>query len=187
MDHWRNLADWQAETERRVARATGNFRAGYNCAQSVALAFADAYSVPEPLMARIASSFGAGIGRMRETCGAACAIFMLAGLEVADADDTVQPDPDPRTFNPYPDVGVKKKDYQVVQRLASDFQSATGSLLCRQLLLSARPQSLSGPAPVSYSPEPEPRTEEYYRKRPCIRMIETAVRIYMNYLMQKYT
>ena len=187
MTYWQNVADWNAETEWRVARAVSNFKAGYNCSQSVALAFADAYGLSEPLMARISSSFGGGIGRMRETCGSACAIFLLAGLEVPDAQDSVQGDVELDTFNPYPDIEVKKKDYEVVQRLASDFRAETGSIICRELL-GLNKQRADGSLPeIAIVATPEPRTDEYYRKRPCVRMVETATRIYMNYLRQKYS
>ena len=159
------------------------FKQGYNCSQSVALAFASLYAIPEPLMARMSSSFGGGIGRMRETCGAACAMFMLAGLEVVDAADTaVEPAPD---CNPYPSQEVKKKDYEVVQRLASDFRSATGSIVCKELL-GLNKQRADGTIPeIQIIPTPEARTDDYYRRRPCIRMVETAVRIYCRYLKSK--
>ena len=65
----------------RVQQAIAYFRQGYNCSQSVAMAFADLYGIEPETMARLAASFGGGIGRMRQTCGAACGLFMLAGLE----------------------------------------------------------------------------------------------------------
>ena len=75
------ITDWKTETEHRVARATALFKEGHNCAQSVAMTFADLYGIDSQLMARLSASFGGGIGRMRETCGAACGMFLLAGLE----------------------------------------------------------------------------------------------------------
>lgn len=177
------VTDWESETEKRVEEAMETFRKGYNCAQAVGIAFADCYGVPTNLMARMASSFGGGIGRMRETCGAACGMFLLAGLEVSNAQDT--PDAQGADAVPYPDAEVKKKNYEVVQRLASDFRAETGSLLCRELLGLAPIGSTALPD-TSLSPVPEARTQAYYQKRPCIRMVETAVRIYMNYLKEKY-
>lgn len=178
--------NWEKETEYRVARGVDFFKQGYNCSQSVTLAFADLYGLSEPLMARISSSFGGGIGRMRETCGSACAMFMLAGLEVTNAEDSIQRDY-PISQNPYPDINVKKKDYEIVQRLASDFRSQTGSLLCKELL-GLMKQREDGTLPeIKIIATPEARTDEYYRKRPCIRMVETAIRIYMNYLKEKYS
>ena len=186
MTYWKDVVDWQAETERRVERAVACFKSGYNCAQSVAVAFADAYGMSESLMARVSASFGGGIGRMRETCGSACAIFLLAGLEVPDALDSPIDDVDTDSFNPYPDIQVKKKDYEVVQRLAGDFRNAAGSIICRELLgLNKRRADGSLPE-IAITATPEPRTDDYYRRRPCIRMVETAVRIYMKYIREKY-
>ena len=70
----------------RVAKAREFFLKGYNCSQSVFCAFSDMYSIPEDLSLKLSASFGGGIGRMRETCGAACGMFMLAGLESGQLD-----------------------------------------------------------------------------------------------------
>ena len=105
--------------EERVQKGISYFKQGYNCAQSVVLAFAEDYELEEAFAAHISGSFGGGIGRMRETCGTACGMFMLAGLEVK---------------GDYPDQELKKKNYEVVQRLAADFKAETGSLICKELL-----------------------------------------------------
>lgn len=178
------IQNWQIETEERVAKAVALFKQGYNCSQSVAMTFADLYDISEPMMARISASFGGGIGRMRETCGSACAMFMLAGLEVTNVDDKPEAI-DPAT-NPYPNQELKKKDYEVVQQLAADFRTQTGSIICKELL-GLNKQRADGTLPeIQITATPEARTDEYYRKRPCIRMVETAVRIYMQYLQKKY-
>ena len=154
-------------TEERVQKGVAYFKQGYNCAQSVVLAFADDYGLDETLAAHISSSFGGGIGRMRETCGAACGMFMLAGLEVK---------------GDYPDPELKKKNYEVVQQLADDFKAETGSLICKELL-GLNKQRADGSVPeIKIVATPEQRTDEYYKKRPCVRMVETAIRIYCNYL-----
>ena len=188
--------DWAAETERRVHIATDYFKQGYNCSQSVAMTFADLYGIPQPLMAHLSASFGGGIGRMRETCGSALGMFMLAGLEVTNVED--KPTPRPVTAGNqsdnemsdwqtgYPSQELKKKNYEVVQCLAADFRAQTGSIICKELL-GLNKKRADGTIPeVPIVATPEPRTNEYYRKRPCIRMVETATRIYMNYLHQKY-
>ncbi|MBQ7181261.1 MAG: C_GCAxxG_C_C family protein [Bacteroidaceae bacterium] len=187
MQYWIDVSDWRAETERRVERGVAYFKQGYNCAQSVVLAFADAYGLPQALAARLSSSFGGGIGRMRETCGTACGMFMLAGLEVADAQDAVMGDVDAATFNPYPDQEVKRKDYEVVQRLAADFRAQAGSITCRELLGLNRRRADGSLPEITIVATPEPRTDDYYRKRPCVRMVETAIRVYLRYLMEKYS
>ncbi len=156
--------NWNEETEKRVAKGVAYFKEGYNCSQSVALTFADWYDIPEGLMARISASFGGGIGRMRETCGTASGMFMLAGLEEASEEANKE---------------IKAKNYAVVQKLAADFKEATGgTMICRELL--------SGHIKnVNTNPTPDERTDEYYKKRPCVRMVELAVRIYMKYLQEK--
>lgn len=171
------------DEEAIVAKAVGLFKQGYNCSQSVTLAFCDMYGIAEPLMARLSGSFGGGIGRMRETCGAACGMFMLAGLEVQDVNDSLCPTS--YEENPYPSQALKKKNYEVVQRLASDFRAETGSIICKELL-GLNKQRADGTMPeIQIVATPEERTDEYYRKRPCVRMIETAVRIYCRYLKSK--
>ncbi|MDO4949883.1 MAG: C-GCAxxG-C-C family protein [Bacteroidales bacterium] len=177
------IDDWAAETENRVSQGIAYFKKGLNCAQSVALAFSDFYDIPDELMLRIAASFGGGIGRMRETCGAACGMFLLAGLEVTNPTDTATTDGDTPEQPIYPNAEVKKKNYEVVQQLAATFKQLTGSLLCKELL------GLSSPGasqPIPTPPTPEERTAAYYQKRPCAWMVETAIRTYMHYLQGKY-
>lgn len=156
--------DWGTETEHRVAMGIAYFKQGYNCSQAVTLAFADWYDVPKGLMARISASFGGGMGRMRETCGTASGMFMLAGLEEASEEANKE---------------VKARNYAVVQRLAADFKEQTGSLVCRELLSGYIKN-------VNTNPTPDERTDEYYKKRPCVRMVELAIRTYMHYLQEKY-
>lgn len=164
--------DWKEETERRVAMGIAFFKQGYNCSQSVALTFADVYNIPQGLMARMSASFGGGIGRMRETCGSACGMFLLAGLEVASEEANQE---------------IKKRNYEVVQRLAADFKAQTGSIICRELL-GLNKQRADGTIPeITICATPEARTDEYYRKRPCIRMVETAIRTYMRFLQENKT
>ena len=56
------------------------FLKGYNCAQSVMVAFCDVTGLEKDFAARMASSFGGGMGRMREVCGAVSGMLMVAGL-----------------------------------------------------------------------------------------------------------
>mgnify|MGYP000233831468 FL=1 len=125
--------------EERISRATELFKSGYNCSQSVVAAFADMYGFTEEQALRMAASFGGGIGRMRETCGAACGMFLLAGLEKGAIDGA--------------DREGKAANYALVQELAAEFKKRNGSLNCGELL------GLKKKAPVSS--EPEARTEQY--------------------------
>lgn len=65
--------------EDRAARALDYFHQGYNCSQSVFAAFADVCGLTEETALKLSSPLGAGIGRMREVCGAFCGMSMLAG------------------------------------------------------------------------------------------------------------
>ena len=176
------IIHWETETENRAEAAVAFFRQGYNCAQSVTLALADLYGLDAATLAQLSASFGGGIGRMRETCGAACGMFMMAGMEVQNPQDSPS---EPSCT--YPDAALKKANYQVVQHLAAEFRKRCGALLCRELLGLAKPLADGVVPAVAITATPEERTEAYYRRRPCTAMVETAVRIYMEYLQQKYS
>lgn len=147
------------EIELRVERAKALFKQGFNCSQAVCAACADIYGIDEQTALRIAASFGGGIGRMRQTCGAACGMFILAGLENGSATPG--------------DAEGKKQNYTLVQDLAAKFKQENSSLICAELL---------GIAPKPQEPTPEARTENYYQKRPCVEMVANAVRIYLEEL-----
>ncbi len=149
--------------EERIELAVENFKKGYNCSQSVVAAFADLYGLDTDLALRAAASFGGGIGRMRETCGAACGMFFLAGLETGTTDPT--------------DREGKGANYAVVQQLAARFREINGSIICGELL------GLRKTAPTPS--EPEARTAEYYRKRPCVKMVETAATLFAEFLTER--
>ncbi|MBE9487600.1 MAG: C_GCAxxG_C_C family protein [Bacteroidetes bacterium] len=147
--------------EERIEKAVSLFKEGYNCSQSVVLAYADMYGFTKDQSLRMASSFGAGIGRMRETCGAACGMFLLAGLETGSIDPK--------------DNTAKSNNYKVVQDMAAEFKLRNGSLICGDLL------GLNGKK-IVISSTAEERTPEYYKKRPCVKMVEEAARIFGEYL-----
>ena len=149
----------EQEIQSRVQRAQELFHQGFNCSQAVFAACADIYGIDEPVALRLAASFGGGIGRMRQTCGAACGMFLLAGLENGSSIPG--------------DAEGKKNNYTYVQHLASQFKDENGSLICAELL---------GIAPRPQEPTPEARTEAYYQKRPCADMVASAVKIYLESL-----
>lgn len=150
--------------EDRIQKAVALFKEGYNCSQSVVGAFADLYGFDQATAMRFAASFGGGIGRMRMTCGAACGMFMLVGLEKSAADGA--------------DRETKSANYKDVQHLAQLFQEENGSLICAELL------GLSKDATVT--PNAEARTESYYKKRPCSMMVETAARLFAEYYKEQH-
>lgn len=146
--------------EERVAKAVANFKQGYNCAQSVVAAFADIYGFTPEQAFKMAASFGGGIGRMRMTCGAACGLFMLAGLETGTVEGS--------------DRKGKSYNYEIVQDLAAKFKEINGSLICAELLGLNKEKNIS--------PYAEARMSEYYKKRPCVAMVETAARLFADFL-----
>ena len=141
----------------RADMARRNFLEGYNCSQSVVLAFTDVLEeqgIDARTMARLASPFGGGMGRMREVCGAVSGMLMVLGL-TEGYDDA-------KAF------AAKKELYQKVQELCGAYREENGSIVCRELLGLAK-----GPD----APVPEKRTDAYYRKRPCPELCACAARI----------
>ena len=133
------------------------FLQGYNCAQAVMVAFSDVTGLEPDFAAKMSSSFGGGMGRMREVCGAVSGMLMVAGLLYGY--DT-----------PGDDV-QKKAHYTLVQELAEQFRQQVGSIVCREIL--KNPPS---------DPNPSPRTAEYYKTRPCARMVLLAAQILDDYI-----
>lgn len=141
--------------EERVLRARKLFLKGYNCSQAVFCAYSDIYEIPNELALKISASFGGGIGRTRETCGAVCGMVMLAGLETGQTSEN--------------DDQQKQANYKQVQQLIETFKEENGSSICRELL------GLRKDAKIMSTPDA--RTAEYYKQRPCLRMVESAARI----------
>lgn len=147
------------DVEQRVARAEEFFNSGYNCCQSVVLAFADIIGLEATLAATISAPFGGGMGRLREVCGAVSGMTMVAGFlsPCPTADDSV----------------AKKANYALVQYFAEQFRVQNGAIVCRTLL---------GLDHAKDNPTPSPRTAEYYKKRPCGMLVGDAARIVAQYL-----
>ncbi len=138
------------------------FRAGYNCSQAVLLAFSDVTGLDEKAAAVLSSSFGGGMGRLREVCGAVSGAFMVAGILWGYSDPS--------------DHEAKKEHYALIQRIAQEFKKHNGSYICRELL--------ELPAGAS-DPEPEKRTEAYYHRRSCEDYVGIAARVMDELLSEK--
>lgn len=140
-------------------KAAELFLSGSNCAQAVMVAFCDVTGLAPEFAAKLSCSFGGGMGRLREVCGAVSGMLMVAGLlygyDVKD-DDT-----------------QKKDHYARVQELAGNFREEVGSIICREIL--KNPPS---------DPNPTPRTEEFYKQRPCVHMVTLAIRIMEQYIAE---
>lgn len=148
--------------EERALRAKEFFNKGYNCAQSVALAYADVTSLDEEMVAKITASFGGGMGRLREVCGAVSGMAFVASFL----------SPCPTADN----AEAKKANYALVQHFAEKFREKNGAIVCRTLLGLDRPKD---------EPTPSPRTAEYYKKRPCADLVYDAALIVGNYLANR--
>ena len=140
--------------QERSEQAREYFTSGYNCAQSVFLAYQDITGIDEVLAATISAPFGGGMGRLREVCGAVSGMTMVAGF--------IAPNSQPN------DNENKKNCYATVQALAEEFRAENGSIVCRELL---------GLALQKDDPTPSPRTGEYYKRRPCAEYVAIAARI----------
>lgn len=148
--------------EQRVEKARSLFNSGYNCAQSVLLAYNDIVGMDDDAAAVIASSFGGGMGRLREVCGTVSGMSMLASLISPAADPT--------------DKAARTANYALVQNFAGQFRAENGSIVCRELL---------GLGRTAESPQPSERTPEYYKRRPCAEYVASAARIVGQYLTEK--
>lgn len=147
----------QEKTHSELAMAY--FKEGYNCSQSVFLAFCDEYDMDFETALKISSSFGAGMGRLREVCGAVSGMFMVAGLVYGYIDPK--------------DHKKKTEHYERIQYLAKKFEDNNRTIICRELL---------GLSTGKDKPEPELRTAEYYKKRPCVELVGMAAEIMERYI-----
>ena len=135
-------------------RARELFLAGYNCSQAVFCAFCEDMGIAPDEAARLSSSFGGGFGRLREVCGTVSGALMALGALRGYADPQ--------------DPEAKAEHYRLVQEYAHRFREANGSIICRELLKDV---------PVTPGGTPEPRTPEFYARRPCLRLAGEAAAI----------
>ena len=156
------MSDVKINPIERAERAKALFNEGYNCAQSVALAYADITPLDEKMVATVTASFGGGLGRLREVCGAVSGMAFVASF--------ISPCPTAT------DATAKKQNYALVQEFAEKFRQQNGNIVCRSLLGLDRPKD---------DPTPSPRTEEYYKKRPCAEYVYDAALIVGEYLASK--
>jgi len=131
--------------------AKKNFESGCNCAQAVLLAFSDLTGLDEGTAMKLSASFGGGMGKLREVCGAVSGMFMVAGILYGYGDTG--------------EDGEKAEHYKRIQSLAEEFKAQHGTIICRELIASLKKDS---------NPTPEARTEQYYKERPCAAFVRSA-------------
>ncbi|MDE6110491.1 MAG: C-GCAxxG-C-C family protein [Eubacterium sp.] len=135
-------------------KAEALFMQGYNCSQAVACAFADELDMNAADIARLTMGFGGGIGRMREVCGSVSGMaFVISAL--------------------FADEG-RASVYEKIQAVAEKFEVENGSIICRELLGLDKDGNRC--------PTPEPRTEQYFKKRPCSQLVHMAADILEEFL-----
>ena len=140
---------------------------GYGCCQSVVCAFSDLYGLDEEMAFRVAAGFGGGVGRMRMMCGTVSALVILAGLEKGQTKGE--------------DREGKAACYQLVRQLLETFKQRNGSIICAELL------QMQGVKAETNTAQPDERNAEYYRIRPCARKVESAARVFAEYLESQNT
>ena len=133
-----------------------NFKKGYNCAQAVACAFCEEMGLEEAAVAKMVSSFGGGLGKQREICGAVSGAAFVLGVLRGYSDPAATTE--------------KTEHYARIQDFSTRFKAEHETIICRELLKNLALKK-------EHTPEPDARTEEYYRVRPCVRFVETAARI----------
>lgn len=144
----------EKEIIERTAQAVEYFKEGYNCSQSVSMAYADVFNLDLKTVKSISGSFGAGMGRMREVCGGATGMFMILGMKYPILDPN--------------DVKAKEDNYAAVQRTAAKFKERLGSLICADLIdVERAPQDVT----------PSDRNAEYYATRPCALCVAVGAEI----------
>ncbi len=148
-------------TEKERAREL--FLEGYNCSQSVFCAFCHRFGLDEETAKKISAGLGGGVGRMREVCGAVSASAMVLGSICAATDGK--------------DSEAKQKNYDLVREFSEKFTLLHSSIICRDLI--KLPVKMEGTA------KPDDRTAEYYKKRPCLKIVEDAAEI-LTEMIEKY-
>lgn len=148
-----------ADPASRKERAMQLFASGYNCTQSVVLAFSDLLELDERRLAQMVSAFGGGMGRLREVCGSVSGVFFVTGMLYG--------------YSEPGDFEGKKALYARVQELARRYEEKNGSIVCRELL---------GLDHKRDEAVPERRTPDYYKKRPCRELIGCAAEILESYI-----
>lgn len=150
-----------SESEKRTKQAITFFEQGYNCSQAVFMAYSDIYGIDIETAAKLGTSFGGGMGRLREVCGAVSGMFLVLGLHYPACDIN--------------DKTAKTTNYDAVQRTAKEFKLEMGSYICADLLKTKHQPE---------NPEPSERNARYYALRPCTRCVAIAAEIVGKEILQ---
>ena len=105
----------------KATKAQEYFLQGYACSQSVLMAYADDLGLNMETAKKVSSTFGAGMGRLRKTCGALTGAFMVLGMKYGNTDPK--------------DMTTKLSSYEKVRELAHEFENLHGTTDCKELLI----------------------------------------------------
>ncbi len=136
----------------RSEKAVELFKSGYNCSQAVFAAYADMFGFDTNTALKVSAGLGGGVGRSREVCGTVSAAAMLLGMKYGTTDGK--------------DSDGKKLCYEKVQEYIAEFKKVNPSIVCRELLGLSQGENSH--------PKPDERTESYYKKRPCVQIVEDS-------------
>ena len=144
----------------KAERAEELFLMGYGCAQSIFGAFSEEAGIDFKASMRIASGFGGGMGRMREVCGTMSGAFMVLGL-IYGFDE--------------PSATKKGEIYTRIKEIADKFKEKNNTIICRELLENVK---------ITSGTAPEDRTQDYYKRRPCLAHIIYTAEILEEYIKE---
>lgn len=148
--------------EERKQLAYDNFKKGYNCCQSVVLAYADVLPPDKEILEKVTLGFGAGFGRTRNLCGAVSAFGFVTGL-LHYKKETLADD--------------KTDVYKQITELDEKFKALNGTDICRELLKNVK-NLTSGYVP-------DVRDEEYYKVRPCAKFVIDSAGLIYDHLSER--
>lgn len=155
----RRVSEGMIEMSKHSTAAVELFEEGFNCSQSIIGAFCDETGMALETALKIGSSFGGGMGRLREVCGAVSGMFLVAGILFGYTDPK--------------DREAKAAHYRLIQNLAEQFRDRNKTIICRELLAGSQ---------LRDGVDPEERTPEYYQHRPCAGFVEQAASILDEYI-----
>jgi len=142
----------------REEKAAALFCSGFNCAQSVFAAFCDITGFEEKAALRISSSFGGGVARHRDICGAVSAGAMVLGVLYGHDE---------------PNRDLCAEHYKRVSDFLNAFEEENGSVICRDLLAINEEKAKND----KNDPVPTERNADFYKDRPCVYLVKSAVRL----------
>lgn len=104
----------------KVDEALKCFNEGFNCAQAVICTYCEPLGLDKKTALKVSCGFGAGMGRMGDTCGAVAGAYLLIGLKHGKSEKD--------------DNQSKEKTYELVQEFSKRFKQRNGSTVCRELI-----------------------------------------------------